>query len=78
MRGHEVEDVDEGAEEVDEADPAEPVLLIGFAGIEGADGRADQVAGDAEGDQRDGIDPVIDADRQFPHVDAPILHGMLL
>ena len=72
-----VEHVDERAREVDEPHPAEPVLLVGLGRVERADRRADQVAGDAQQHQGDRVDPVVDAHRQFPHVDAPILDRML-
>ena len=69
----EVEDVDEGAREVDEAHPAEPILLVGLGRVEGADGGPDEVAGHAQQDQGYRVDPVVDANGEFPHVHAPVL-----
>src|ERR1035441_6200043 len=69
-----IEHIDERANEMDETHPTEPILLVGFRGIEGADGCADEIAGHAESHQSNGVDPVIDTDREFPHVHAPILN----
>ena len=55
---------------------AEPVLLIRLAGVEGADRRADQVAGDAQQHQGDGVDPVVGAHRHFPHIHPPVIGRM--
>ena len=73
----EVEDVNESGQEVDETHPSEPVLLIGLSGVEGANGRPDEVAGDAEKHQGHRIDPVVDAHREFPHVHAPVLDRLI-
>ena len=61
---------------VEEAHPSEPVLLVGLGGVNGVEGRADQVAGDAEANQAERVDAVIETHRELPHIDAPILHRL--
>jgi hypothetical protein len=72
--GEEVEDVDPCGGKVNEAHPAEPILLVGLLGEGDLDRAADHISGDAEQGERDGVDPVVGAHRQFPHVNAPVLN----
>src|SRR5271157_246710 len=65
----EVKDVDERAHKMNESHPAEPVLLVGLTRIKHAHGRTDQVASNAKGRQGNGVDPMVCAYRQFPHID---------
>ena len=41
-----------------------------------ADGSADQIAGDAQGDHADGVDPMVGPHGHFPHVDPLVVGGV--